>query len=556
MENILNRVKLLMNYDSSLTLTENIVKTEKSLISEVNTVPFFNLIKTALSTDKALFNILKKDLSIFKKFNNSDELMKELNIIQNGGESAILKPGDFDNLVKELSKNKAVSVQLQGTLTKSKKFDEIVQLVYPNGPNGGVNQKAMDKAKETFAKYGMTPQEVESMFKTKVNPKLTQGSLPSVISKEIMASDNSIKNLMKNPPSPKAAADDFVQYVIVDAGKAKLPVSKFQNIGRNLGYYGAKGFDKLKALRQKMSLKKAILYGLAGYGTYEYLNSLFSDGKGISVLPPCVVNTEKIELAATSSGDVVGVLKTTGVEEYDKLGGLKFYSNNRVWMGDNSKSGKYSCKSNTEIKTESIIKRKINEQSVGDIQITWDTAKTGKDDSGLGGVGGGNKNQGATWKESPSCDDVFKGTATINKGMKGECVTKIQTQLKTKGFDEVGNPDGKFGGKTQSAVMRLQRNGGLNQTGVVDAGTYKYLFFDNASTPEIETLKSKEVTNIPTGPTQEPTLNTPKVDDGTTLPQGAEGPINQPDYKPETQTTTEPERKRRGLRNLFGRNRR
>ena len=397
------------------------------------------------------------------------------------------------------------------------------------------------------------------MLRTKINPKLTQGSLPAVMSKELMASDKSVQGLMKNPMNPKAAADDFVKVVIIDAGKAKLPVSKFEKIGRNLGYYGAKGFDKLKALRQKMSLKKAILYGLAGYGTYEYLSSLFSDGKGISVLPPCVVNSEKIELATTSSGDVVGVLKTTGVEEYDKVGGLKFYSNNRVWTGDNSKSGKYSCTSNTEIKTESFIKRKINEQNVGDIQITWDTAKTESDTTDSGkvvGGGGDGKKQRFTWAESPSCDDVLKGVATIKKGMKGECVTKIQNQLKTKGFDEVGNPDGKFGGKTQSAIMRLQRNGGLNQTGVVDAGTYKYLFFDNASTPELETLKSKKITNIPTEPTQEPTLNIPKVDDGTTLPQGAEGPLNQPDYKPETQTTTEPERKRGGVRNLFRRNRR
>jgi hypothetical protein len=48
--------------------------------------------------------------------------------------------------------------------------------------------------------------------------------------------------------------------------------------------------------------------------------------------------------------------------------------------------------------------------------------------------------------------------------------------------------------------MRLQRNGGLNQNGVVDTETYKYLFFDSASTPETETLTSKEYDSTTTQP--------------------------------------------------------
>ena len=550
MENILNRVKLLMNYDSSLTLTENVEKTEKFLINEAgekiaqNT---FKALKSILSADKAIFNSLKNDVSILKKFNNADDFLKELQFIESGGVSKIIDKSDFVTLVKEFSKNKNISTKIKGALVNSPAFDDVVKKIYPNGINNPANAKAMDVAKRYYERFGIVGQEFESMLKSRVNPKLTQGSLPSVIGKEMMMVDKTAQGLMKNPVSAKAAADDLVQYVIVDAGKAGLPKGKFEMIGRNLGYYGASGFNKLKSLRQKMSLKKAILYGLAGYGTYEYLKTLFSDGEGISVLPPCVVNTEKIILSPTPSGDIVGILSTTGVEEYDKVGGLKFYSNNRVWTADNSKSGKYSCDSNTEIKTESLIKRKINEQNIGDIQITWDAAKTGKDESG---AGTGGKTQNFTWKESPSCDDVFKGVATISKGMKGECVTKIQTQLKTKGFDEVGNPDGKFGGKTKSAVMRLQRNGGLNQTGVVDAGTYKYLFFDSASTPEIETLTPKKVTDVSTGTTQEPTLNIPKQNDGTTPPQGVQNQVNQ------SNTTDEPERKRRGLRNLFGRNRR
>ena len=63
---------------------------------------------------------------------------------------------------------------------------------------------------------------------------------------------------------------------------------------------------------------------------------------------------------------------------------------------------------------------------------------------------------------------------------------------------------------------------------MVDTVTYKYLFFDNA-TLETGTVKRKSGA-LPTEKTPEPTLNIPKVDDGTTLPSGAIGPLNQPNY--------------------------
>ena len=39
-------------------------------------------------------------------------------------------------------------------------------------------------------------------------------------------------------------------------------------------------------------------------------------------------------------------------------------------------------------------------------------------------------------------------------------------------------------------------------------------------------------------PIQTPTLNIPKVDDGTTLPQGVEGPLNKPEYESENPQVT------------------
>jgi len=312
--------------------------------------------------------------------------------------------------------------------------------------------------------------------------------------KNLKGGSPEVKELIKNVPDVKDAVKN-VDQVAVDAGKAGLNPSTFQKIGQKIGFYGANGFSKIKNLTSKMNFRKLVLYGLAGYGTYVALKELFGDDSNPSVLDPCVVNSDKIQLTTTSTGDIMGYIKTTGNEEYDSKGGLKFYSNGRVFVMDNSKKGKFSCSTGGQLKLgESIKNKKLNEESVlGNIEINWDVSG-----------GGGEEKKKFTWKESPSCDDVFKGVSTISKGMKGECVTKIQNQLKSKGFDEVGNPDGKFGGKTKSAIMRLQRNGGLNQTGVVDSGTYKYLFFDSANTPEIETLTSKKITDV----SSEPTLNT------------------------------------------------
>jgi peptidoglycan hydrolase-like protein with peptidoglycan-binding domain len=56
--------------------------------------------------------------------------------------------------------------------------------------------------------------------------------------------------------------------------------------------------------------------------------------------------------------------------------------------------------------------------------------------------------------------------ATLQKGSSGSAVTELQRQLVSWGYD-TGGIDGLFGGKTEAAVMALQRARGLAATGVV-----------------------------------------------------------------------------------------
>lgn len=544
MENILNRVKLLINYDSSLTLTENVDKQKNNLITEAGEQLSQKVLMTlgkVLSANKGAFNALKNEISLFKKFNSADEVVRELELIISNKASGKITKADLITLAKEFSRNKNVSIKLQGLFSNSKIFDDVVKQIYPRGINGGVNKEALEQSKKFYEGFGITGQQFENMVQAKINPKLAQGNLPSVIGKEVMAADKSVQGLTKYPVSPKAAADEIAQIVIIDAGKAGLPKSRFEKIGETLGYYTAAGFEKLKSLRSKMSLKRAILYGLAGYGTYEYLKKLFSDEdeSKISILPACVVNDKRIILTTDSSGNEVGVmLRGTGVDEYEKAGGLKFYPNNRAMTVDGNKRGTYACKTTTEIATESFNRIKINEEDIGNIQITWDTKSSG----------GGNEPNKFTWKQSPTCDEVVNGNKTISIGMKGECVGKIQDQLRSKGFDEVGNTDNKFGKKTKSAVIRLQRNSKLTQNGVVDAATYNVLFFDTAS-PSVEEIKPKQPEIQSASQSSEPQLKP-----APPLPTNTAPTNNQPQQSSDAETQNI-DRKGRRRRGLFRRNR-
>ncbi len=62
----------------------------------------------------------------------------------------------------------------------------------------------------------------------------------------------------------------------------------------------------------------------------------------------------------------------------------------------------------------------------------------------------------------------------LQLGDRGSGVQELQTRLRTKGY-YYGVVDGVFGTDTQNAVIQLQRDSGLSQTGVVDTNVYTAL---------------------------------------------------------------------------------
>lgn len=63
----------------------------------------------------------------------------------------------------------------------------------------------------------------------------------------------------------------------------------------------------------------------------------------------------------------------------------------------------------------------------------------------------------------------------VKRGDVNDDVLNIQKSLLSKGFESVGNPDGAFGIKTETALQNFQEQAGLPRTGVMDTTTYSSL---------------------------------------------------------------------------------
>jgi hypothetical protein len=164
MELTLDRIKLLMVYDNLLTLTENIEKSKKTLLSEQPIPLFLKTLRNTLSADKTFFNLLKTESSFFRRFSNVDEMLREIEKIQNGTSS--IPTRDLTIAVKQISRNvPEFAAALEKQLVNSKKFKEIASKVYPNGPSGSPNKVMRDKALKYYEQIGLKPDRVDDLLK-------------------------------------------------------------------------------------------------------------------------------------------------------------------------------------------------------------------------------------------------------------------------------------------------------------------------------------------------------------------------------------------------------
>jgi hypothetical protein len=134
---------------------------------------------------------------------------------------------------------------------------------------------------------------------------------------------------------------------------------------------------------------------------------------------------------------------------------------------------------------------------------------------------------------------VAAGEATIARGARSAGVRAVQEALKALG--EPITPDGAFGPKMHAAVVALQANAGLPQTGVIDAATLKALD-DRRAGPRGPTLHEAMAQAVGASPNARPQGTAPA---SPTTPQDATyftdrselkgltpGPVADPDTPP------------------------
>jgi hypothetical protein len=170
--------------------------------------------------------------------------------------------------------------------------------------------------------------------------------------------------------------------------------------------------------------------------------------------PTCVDNVN-----GTKNSD--GTLTYTSSSGYGKV----TLSKNNTWTSDSGKNGKWSCTGSGKIFLEE--------------KTTPSPAPSPAPRPAPRPAPG--PSTGRYTSVNLTGQDIINGE-TVEKGMKGDIITKIQEHLNRHGASPVLVADGKYGDKTKKAVKDFQKSKGLSASGVVDDKTWLELIKDKSST--------------------------------------------------------------------------
>lgn len=140
------------------------------------------------------------------------------------------------------------------------------------------------------------------------------------------------------------------------------------------------------------------------------------------------------------------------------------------------------------------------------------------------------------WTTAPTIEEAKNGKY-IKHGMSGDSVVEIQTKLNEKGGYNLETKTKKFGTNTKNALIDFQKKNNITPSkGVFGPLTWRVLFTSpNANIEKLPQTRQEEPKITGTIQNVSGVMDTEKElekerQSGTYLPQGEEGPINQPDY--------------------------
>lgn len=439
-----------------------------------------------LEVEKGLWSTIKTEIP---QIGNTYKSAAEFKAAVEAGK---IGAADSASLVKFAIKNSPeLGLKIKGLLQKQPEFAEMAKLIFPKGTQMPADAAKMAIAQKTLSQMGIGSKEAEAMLKNAYQESLgagktavskfkgVKGGDPAMAAKakQLKGSSPEVQALVKDADTAQNAANEIKQEIVTLKEVDPVIKSSWQRAGERIGKYSAEKWDKLKQLKGKMNFKKLVLYGLAGYGTYEILKSLFSDGK-TEVLQGCVMNLEGSQLSVTSGGDPVVLYKKDDLDSTSAgHGGLKFYDTGRVWTMDNKMKGSYTCSSAGKL-TAQVAEGQISEAS--SIKITWDPQT--QDD--------GNKddekptpspNPGSKYRD---CSSIDINKQSIQFGCKHPIVKKMQECLGLPKKYQTGN----FGPMTQKKL------GGKS---VITKEDYEKVCGSN---PNLSgNVTTSDVTNVPGG---------------------------------------------------------
>ena len=346
-------MNLLETIESKIIL-ENKTENSDKILSEAN--PLGQLIKGELSGAKIvaadlkpIFNAVKSDAKVASELakigvKTETELFE---LIKNDFKSVSPKLGQLSSQMASKVRG-VVELNILKSSTSNKRLYEIC----------AENFVKDSRMRETYKAYGKSN---DLISKLKKDGYSQQGA--EAIAKKMEDFKSGKLGARPNPTNPTTPP---------------LP----PNIPKNW-------WDGLKIrLGQKMPWKKLLIWG-AGLGiTGAVLWSMTSStGEKPEGMPdvsptdsewaPCIQNliNDKSGVFISEVGGTINVfVAKTGNEEYDKLGGLRFYMDGKVVMGDGSKTGKWTCKGGEAEIKEMYLNEQGGEIDNATMQSYVDTA--------------------------------------------------------------------------------------------------------------------------------------------------------------------------------------
>lgn len=377
-KNPLNRIKLMMSYDMGKTLNENVNKTQLNVKEETEVEEQIN---PALVRDLKIASTFDEKIPLLSSlFGVSDDVVKnvigkDLSTLSKEVEKAITK--DIGNkfrgngaalgpAAKEVSKQQAI----KEILSTNKKLTEkeiiaIIERVKKTNKQKAAQIEAKITSKET---KNLTDTE-KKLIKTKAKLKNSKAKIKDL--------ENQIKNQANR--TNVGTKSEAVNNVESTVKQAEQDVAQVMNTNKSrLRNMRETAFKKFNLVKKSLAAKWLISLGIVGGGTYFIGKSLFGgttkpDGTN-TIHPKCItdlLDDDGASVGVTSSGDPVVVVKKTGNSDYDKAGGLMFFTNGRVVSADNKMRGNWSCNGNSLSVNEDI---NINEQ-ISDETMDSDVSK-------------------------------------------------------------------------------------------------------------------------------------------------------------------------------------